>query len=155
MGCHDLLQGIFLTQGSNLGLQHSRRILYHQITRGAPLPSLRSTQILTFGVISLLLSSCFRETSSTTEIHPAPSPLQPKHWQASLQIPLMGGTGINSYYFSLSLWLSALRAQMVPRVLASMTMWNTSFSVFPSRLEISPSWIQNKIVDNPVRHEGS
>ena len=28
MGCHFLLQGIFLTQGLNLGLPHCRRILY-------------------------------------------------------------------------------------------------------------------------------
>ena len=29
MGCHFLLQGIFLTQRSNLGLLHCRQILYH------------------------------------------------------------------------------------------------------------------------------
>ena len=29
MGCHSLLQGIFLTQGSNLSLLHCRWILYH------------------------------------------------------------------------------------------------------------------------------
>ena len=29
VGGHSLLQGIFLTQGSNLGLQHYRWILYH------------------------------------------------------------------------------------------------------------------------------
>ena len=29
VGCHSLLQGIFLTQGSNLGLSHYRQILYH------------------------------------------------------------------------------------------------------------------------------
>ena len=29
VGCHSLLQGIFLTQGSNPGLLHCRRILYH------------------------------------------------------------------------------------------------------------------------------
>ena len=28
--CHSLLQGIFLTQGSNPGLPHCRQILYHQ-----------------------------------------------------------------------------------------------------------------------------
>ena len=28
MGCHFLLQGIFLTQGSNLGLLHCRQMLY-------------------------------------------------------------------------------------------------------------------------------
>ena len=29
VGCHALLQGIFPTQGSNLGLPHCRQILYH------------------------------------------------------------------------------------------------------------------------------
>jgi len=29
VGCHALLQGIFPTQGSNPGLRHCRRILYH------------------------------------------------------------------------------------------------------------------------------
>ena len=28
VGCHSLLQGIFLTQGLNLGLLHNRQILY-------------------------------------------------------------------------------------------------------------------------------
>ena len=28
VGCHFLLQGIFLTQGSNLGLPHCRQMLY-------------------------------------------------------------------------------------------------------------------------------
>ena len=38
MGCHSLLQGIFLTQESNLGLLHYRQILYHL--------SYRETQIV-------------------------------------------------------------------------------------------------------------
>ena len=29
MGCHSLLQGSFLTQGSNPGLLHCRQTLYH------------------------------------------------------------------------------------------------------------------------------
>ena len=29
MGCHWLLPGIILTQGSNLGLLHCRQLLYH------------------------------------------------------------------------------------------------------------------------------
>ena len=33
--CHFLLQGIFLTQGSNLGLLHCRQILYHWATSEA------------------------------------------------------------------------------------------------------------------------
>ena len=36
VGCHALLQGIFLTQGSNLGLLHCRWILYQLSHRGSP-----------------------------------------------------------------------------------------------------------------------
>ena len=39
VGCHDLFQGIFLTQGSNPGLPHWRQILYHLSCQGSP-PSL-------------------------------------------------------------------------------------------------------------------
>ena len=34
-GCHSLLQGVFLTQGSNLGLLHCRQILYHLNLHGS------------------------------------------------------------------------------------------------------------------------
>ena len=33
-GCHSFLQGIVLTQGSNLGLPHGRQILYHLSHQG-------------------------------------------------------------------------------------------------------------------------
>ena len=33
---HSLLQGVFLTQGSNLGLLHCRRILYYLSHQGSP-----------------------------------------------------------------------------------------------------------------------
>ena len=36
VGSHSLLQGIFLTQGSNLGLLHYRQILYHLSHQGSP-----------------------------------------------------------------------------------------------------------------------
>ena len=36
VGCHALLQGIFSTQGSNPGLPHCRRILYHLTHQGSP-----------------------------------------------------------------------------------------------------------------------
>ena len=36
VGCHVLLQGIFLTQGSNPGLLHCRWILYHLSHQGSP-----------------------------------------------------------------------------------------------------------------------
>ena len=34
--CHFLLQGIFLTQGSNPGLPHCRQMLYHLSHQGSP-----------------------------------------------------------------------------------------------------------------------
>ena len=37
VGYHSLLQGIFLTQGLNLGLLHCRRILYCLSHQGSPL----------------------------------------------------------------------------------------------------------------------
>ena len=37
VSCHFLLQGIFLTQESNLGLQHCRQILYQLSHQGSPL----------------------------------------------------------------------------------------------------------------------
>ena len=36
VGCHSLLQGIFLTQGWNLGLLHCRQILYRLSYKGSP-----------------------------------------------------------------------------------------------------------------------
>ena len=35
VGCHFLLQGIFLTQGSNLGHPHCRQMLYHLSYQGS------------------------------------------------------------------------------------------------------------------------
>ena len=36
VGCHSLLQGIFLTQRSNPGLQHCRQMPYHLSHQGSP-----------------------------------------------------------------------------------------------------------------------
>ena len=36
VGCHSLLQGIFPTQGSNLGVLHCRQILYYLSHQGSP-----------------------------------------------------------------------------------------------------------------------
>ena len=37
VGCHALLEGIFLTQGLNPGLRHCRQILYHLSHQGSPI----------------------------------------------------------------------------------------------------------------------
>ena len=39
-GCHFFLQGIFPTQGWNLGLLHCRQILYHQSHQGSPVKAI-------------------------------------------------------------------------------------------------------------------
>ena len=48
VGCHALLQGIFPTQGSNLGLPHCRQILYCPSHWGRP-------------VSEQINSSCFKQ----------------------------------------------------------------------------------------------
>ena len=54
-----LLQGIFLTQGSNPGLPHCRRILYYLSHQGSPLGTLAFWKFLIFKVFSLLRSNIF------------------------------------------------------------------------------------------------
>ena len=46
MDCHSLLQGIFLTQGSNPGLLHCRRILYHHSHQESPRITLNTEWML-------------------------------------------------------------------------------------------------------------
>ena len=45
MGSHSLLQGSFLTQGSNLDFLHCRQILDHLIHQGSPSPALPLNEI--------------------------------------------------------------------------------------------------------------
>ena len=55
MGCHFLLQGIFPTQGSNLGLQHCRKMLYclsHQGIPGSESHSVVSNSLQPHGLYS-------------------------------------------------------------------------------------------------------
>ena len=47
VGSHYLLQGIFPTQGSNLGLLHCRQILYHLSHQGSPDIAYMETYIIT------------------------------------------------------------------------------------------------------------
>ena len=56
VGCHSLLQEIFPTQGSNLGLLHCRWILYHLSHKGSPKMCLVRSGIVTSNLIANLLS---------------------------------------------------------------------------------------------------
>ena len=48
MGCHFPLQGIFPTQGLNLGLQHCRQMLYRLSHEGS-LPAMQKTLVQFLG----------------------------------------------------------------------------------------------------------
>ena len=47
--CHSFPQGIFQTQGSNMGLLHCRQILYHLSHQGSPHNTLLNLLILSMG----------------------------------------------------------------------------------------------------------
>ena len=53
VGCHFLFQGTFPTRGSNPGLPHCRKTLYHLSYQGSPLPRIQGQEY------GLLLLSCF------------------------------------------------------------------------------------------------
>ena len=46
VGCHCILQGILLIQGSNRGMSHSRQVLYSLIHQGSPLTANNSKPVL-------------------------------------------------------------------------------------------------------------
>ena len=96
-GCHFLLQGIFLTQGSNLDLQHCRQIVYQLSYRGSFYrPDKREQKHKsTTGCLSMLWdikasksmhSPCCHGAYSLAELH-----------QVSKVYPIWG-------YFSLTPW---------------------------------------------------
>ena len=58
VGCHSLLQGIFLTQGSIPGLPHCRQILYRLRGPSKPVPACGSVKHLKKRQISLELLQC-------------------------------------------------------------------------------------------------
>ena len=59
VGCHFLLQRIFLTQGSNPGLPHCRQTLYHLSHQGSPnLSNCIWTQHLIFVILLLMSLVC-------------------------------------------------------------------------------------------------
>ena len=53
VGCQFLLQGIFPTQGSKLGLLHCRQMLYHWAVREPSLPTARQQEVTTSFVFTL------------------------------------------------------------------------------------------------------
>ena len=72
MGCHSLLQGVFLTQGSNLGLLHCNRILYHLSHQASHLSAVKKNKLskhtTTQGSLKDITSGkCFIQKSATAK----------------------------------------------------------------------------------------
>ena len=86
MGCHFLLQEVFLTQGLTPGLPHCRQMLYHLSHQGGPHPEMLTRifmlYITTSKLTYLILEACtilttFIEitTLSSTTGNPKSNPL--------------------------------------------------------------------------------
>ena len=88
VGCHFLLQGIFPTQGSNLGLLHRRQTLEHLIPNKAS--SLNHDREWHFGIVLVQLSCSVVSDSLQLHVQPArlpcPSPTPGCIWSKSLMI---------------------------------------------------------------------
>ena len=121
VGCHFLLQGIFLTRGSNPGLLHCRRILYQLRYQG-------STRILEWVVISFSTASSPTPGFEPVSLaYPAltgrfftPSATW-KPWVCSLCANLLNGTLM--ICIRLCTWIQSLLNKTVAGVISS--------SVFP------------------------
>ena len=68
MGRHALLQEIFPTQGSNPGLPHCRRIIYHLSHQGTPKPYIPRFNLATLHVC--LQASLLGELCNSTGVGP-------------------------------------------------------------------------------------
>ena len=73
MGCHFLLQRIFLTQGLNLGLQDCRQTLTIRDTREVPTVFKKKS-----GFKGIFVKTSLRNTGSLLKPFPKPSPRDPQ-----------------------------------------------------------------------------
>ena len=56
VGCYSLLQGIFPTQGLNLGFQHCRQSLYHLSHQGSPLKAFQFSSVQSLSRVQLFVT---------------------------------------------------------------------------------------------------
>ena len=80
VGCHSLFQGIFPTQGSNLGFLHCRQILYHLTHQGSPTHIIKLIK-MKLTKIKSILRACVRSHFSCVWLFATP-------WTAVCQAPL-------------------------------------------------------------------
>ena len=96
VGCHALLQGIFLTQGSNPGLPHCRQIPYHLSHQGSPLLTISSVQLLS--CVRLFVPHGLQHAGfvhhqlpelAQTHVHQVSDAIQPSHPLSSPSPPAL------------------------------------------------------------------
>ena len=80
MGSHSFLQGIFLTQGSNLGLPHCKQVLYYLSHQGSPNNVFSSVQFS-----HSVVSNSLRPHESQHARPPCPSPTPGVHSNSSIE----------------------------------------------------------------------
>ena len=80
MGSHSFLQGIFLTQGSNLGLPHCKQVLYCLSHQGSPNNVFSSVQFS-----HSVVSNSLRPHESQHARPPCPSPTPGVHSNSSIE----------------------------------------------------------------------
>ena len=76
VGCHTLLQGIFPTQGSNLGLLYGRQTLYHLSHQGSPKSMLLLLLLSRFSRVRL----CATPETAAHEAPPSLGFSRQEHW---------------------------------------------------------------------------
>ena len=86
VGCQAILQGIFLTQGSNPGLLHCKQILYHLSHQGSPTNSISDEKFQLFKKFQLFFKlKSFILCLQRRQWHPTPVLLPGKsHGRRSL-----------------------------------------------------------------------
>ena len=91
MVCHFLLQGIFPTQGSNLGLLHCRQILYQLSYKGSPKELMRRQMHVYMMYVCIFecmcMFSCLAVSDSFSTL-----------WTAAHQAPLSMGFSRQEYW---------------------------------------------------------
>ena len=124
VGCRDLLQGIFSTQGLNLGLLHCRKILYHLSHQGSIQLVNDEARCASFWTISCLLCITWGWPQKTT-LPRFPSLLFPvgtRQWEALMgdwQVGERRNQGISPSLFLLPVlpwwWLCLLLCFKLPQ----------------------------------------
>ena len=104
MGCHFLLQGIFLTLGSHLDLLHCRQILYHLSHQGSPWGPWGHKELDTTGHMSTKYPILIRQSVRCWEVLGLPALV----WLAFVSLLTFCCRCLYFLFVFLCIWLSCV-----------------------------------------------